>query len=562
MNRGHKISILISSLGLFMALGLFANGTEAQAQSDPINLDDTNVTLSSTKYAGTDGTSQWYISNDDVLHIKSGTLASGSLGKSLVVDETKYSKVKFADEKQDIKRVIFDGNVYLPQDSSWLFTGLGNNLDGTCGLIEIKNADRLNTSNVKDMSHMFDGLSSLKSVDVSTWDVSGVMDMSYMFNNTGLATINVANWDTGNVLSMKNMFSSNPELESLDISNWNVVNVKNMSAMFMRADQVKTLNIANWNIINVEKMNHMFSGAKELKELDFSRWDNKRVKTTGLLSETNLKRIVLSPNFSLKHSYLGQDQNGNDNLQTWLITDRNGNKRVVKSKQLIKARYVGIASSAKNLAVFDVNIPNNLNQHLVNRNVKGTLKNGIATLTIKIPQKSGYKVNKRLITFTVNVAKLQPTKGRYIVSSPERVTYTKSDSKGQTSSVDHLVTTLPDKKVEVHNDDVKKTADKLAPQTNWLSDKSMKDGSTYCRVATNKWVKDDEVYVYQPQTFIVQTGNQNNELVDAQGQTVPQRNLSAQTSWRVDRLAYLDGKTYYRVATNEFVPTTDVTIVK
>jgi hypothetical protein len=51
-------------------------------------------------------------------------------------------------------------------------------------------------------------------------------------------------------------------------------------------------------------------------------------------------------------------------------------------------------------------------------------------------------------------------------------------------------------------------------------------------------------------------------LVDAQGQTVPQRNLSAQTSWRVDRLAYLDGKTYYRVATNEFVPTTDVTIVK
>lgn len=495
MNRGHKISILISSLGLFMALVLFANGTEAQAQSDPINLDDTNVTLSSTKYAGTDGTSQWYISNDNVLHIKSGTLASGSLGKSLVVDETKYSKVKFADEKQDIKRVIFDGNVYLPQDSSWLFTGLGNNLDGTSGLIEIKNADRLNTSNVKDMSHMFDGLSSLKSVDVSTWDVSGVMDMSYMFNNTGLATINVANWDTGNVLSMKNMFSSNPELESLDISNWNVVNVKNMSAMFMRADQVKTLNIANWNIINVEKMNHMFSGAKELKELDFSRWDNKRVKTTGLLSETNLKRIVLSPNFSLKHSYLGQDQNGNDNLQTWLITDRNGNKRVVKSKQLIKARYVGIASSAKNLAVFDVNIPNNLNQHLVNRNVKGTLKNGIATLTIKISQKSGYKVNKRLITFTVNVAKLQPTKGRYIVSSPERVTYTKSDSKGQTSSVDHLVTTLPDKKVEVHNDDVKKTADKLAPQTNWLSDKSMKDGSTYYRVATNEFVPTTDVTI-------------------------------------------------------------------
>lgn len=548
-----------------MALGLLGNNTIVQAQTDPATLNDENVSLSDIKYAGTDGTCQWYISNDDILHIKSGTLASGSLGKMLTVDENNYSKVKFDNEKQNVKRIIFEGNVYLPENSSWLFTGLGNNLDGTSGLVEIKNADRLNTTNVKDMSHMFDGLSSLKSVDVSTWDVSGVMDMSYMFHNTGLAVIDVSNWNTGNVLDMQSMFSSSnvdSELEDLNVSAWNVSNVKNMSSMFAKVDKLKNLDVSNWNISNVEKMKHMFSGAQKIKVLDFSNWDNKQVKSTGLLSGTNIKRLDLPPNFSLRHSDLGQDLTGNDNLQKWMITDRKGNERVITSKQLIKSNYVGVAKSAKNLAVFDVNVPNNVNQRIVNKNVLGSLKNGTATLTIKIPQKDGYKVNKKFITFTIDTTKLQATKGRYIVSSPERVTYKKIDSKGQISSVNHLLATLPNKKATIYDDNGHKTSNKLTTQTNWLSDKQMKDGPIYYRVGINQWVREDDVYVYQTQSLIVQTGNLDNDLVNAQGQPVPQRNLSSQTSWQVDRLAYLNGKTYYRVATNEFVPTADVTIVK
>jgi bacterial surface protein 26-residue repeat len=399
LKRGYKLNILISSLGVLIALGLFGN-TIVQAQTDPATLNDENVSLSDIKYAGTDGTCQWYISNDDILHIKSGTLASGSLGKMLTVNENKYSKVKFDNEKQNVKRIIFEGNVYLPEDSSWLFTGLGNNLDGTSGLVEIKNADRLNTTNVKDMSHMFDGLSSLKSVDVSTWDVSGVMDMSYMFHNTGLAVIDVSNWNTGNVLDMQSMFSSSnvdSELEDLNVSAWNVSNVKNMSSMFAKVDKLKNLDVSNWNISNVEKMKHMFSGAQKIRVLNFSNWDNKQVKSTGLLSGTNIKRLDLPPNFSLRNSDLGQDLTGNDNLQKWMITDRKGNERVITSKQLIKSNYVGVAKSAKNLAVFDVNVPNNVNQRIVNKNVLGSLKNGTATLTIKIPQKDGYKVNKNLL---------------------------------------------------------------------------------------------------------------------------------------------------------------------
>lgn len=545
-------------MGLLMIL--LVNTTLVQARTDPVALNN-NVTLNSVKYAGTDGTCQWYISNDNVLHIKSGSLTSGSLGKTLMVDETKYSKERFDDEKQDIKKIVFDGNVFLPQDSSWLFTGLGNNLDGTSGLIAIEDADRVNTSSVEDMSHMFDSLSSLKLVDVSTWDVSQVQSMKYMFSNTGLATVDISNWNTGNVQNMRGMFSSkaDSQLESLNVSAWNVSRVRDMSDMFMKADQLRTLDVSKWNIINVQKMNHMFSGAQNIKKLDFSNWDNKNITATGFLSGTNLSRIILSPNFSIRHSYLGQDLSGNNNLQTWLITDKNGNKRVVKSNKLLKSKYAGVAINAKNLAIFDVNVPNNLNERIVNKNVRGGLKNGTATLTIKVPQKSGYKASKKLITFTVNVAKIQATKGRYIVSSPEKVIYKKINSKRQISSEDNLLTTLPNKKAYLYNDDTEKTVDTLTPQTNWFSDKKMKDG--YYRVATDKWVRSDAVYVYQPQSLIVSLSN-NSKLVNAQDKTIPKKSLLAQTNWQVDRLAYLKGKTYYRVATNKFVPTSNVSVLK
>ncbi len=41
----------------------------------------------------------------------------------------------------------------------------------------------INTENVKDMSHLFEGCSSLTSVNITGFNSKNVKDMSYMFNS-------------------------------------------------------------------------------------------------------------------------------------------------------------------------------------------------------------------------------------------------------------------------------------------------------------------------------------------------------------------------------------------
>ncbi|WP_334332029.1 BspA family leucine-rich repeat surface protein [Companilactobacillus sp. HBUAS59544] len=566
MNVRQKISvataILISSISLL--------GGQVVKASTVANLaDETTTPTNSEKYSGTDGTCQWYISSTDILHIKSGTLAKGALGNTLKLDENKYSNVNFNSVKQDIKGISFDGLVVLPNDSSWLFTGLGNNLQGVSSLTEIANADSLDTSRVTNMSHMFDGLGMLKSIDVSTWDVSQVTDMSYMFSDTGLTDLNLNNWNTSSVTTMKNMFSStdvDSKLQSLDLSNWNVNSVRDMSAMFMKVDKLKNLDISDWNVTNVQKMVGMFSDASDIKELDFSQWDNHTAKKTGLLLGTNLSRLTLGPNFSLKHTDLGQDLNGNNANQKWLINEKNDDLRIISSKQLLKEKYQGEVISAKNVAIFDIEIPNNLKETIIDKNVKGTIHNGIATLTIKVPDKNGYDSNKHLVSFDVNIDELQSKNGRYVVTLPEKVTYSKAKTTQKNIQyVNQLLATYPDAKSALLFKDnaTRSTSRPLFAGTNWKSDKQMKkNGEIYYRVGNNLWVKANDVYTYEKQSLVIMTSDLQQSIFSSQGKKITDRKLASNTKWQADRLAYIKGKTYYRVATNEFIPTGDVTIVR
>ena len=65
-----------------------------------------------------------------------------------------------------------NGKVYANYDSSFLFFS---------NLTEINNMENLNTSYVINMSDMFDGMSSLTTLDVSHFDTSNVTDMRSMF---------------------------------------------------------------------------------------------------------------------------------------------------------------------------------------------------------------------------------------------------------------------------------------------------------------------------------------------------------------------------------------------
>ena len=73
-----------------------------------------------------------------------------------------------------------------------------------------------NTSNVTDMSCMFDGCSGLTSLDLSGWNTSKVTDMSYMFNScSGLTSLDLSGWNTSKVTRMNSMFSGCSKLKTI-----------------------------------------------------------------------------------------------------------------------------------------------------------------------------------------------------------------------------------------------------------------------------------------------------------------------------------------------------------
>lgn len=137
------------------------------------------------------------------------------------------------------------------------------------------------------------------------------------------------------------------------------------------------------------------------------------------------------------------------------------------------------------------------------------------------------------------------------------------DSPDNINDQDRLVSTHPaDGVVSLYKLDTTKITNRsLNTASDWYSDKDMTfAGETYYRVATNEWVKASNVYVYQNKSQVIQTNN-DQQLVDSKGNSVTNRSLLANTAWYTDRIATINGKSYYRVATNEFVPVDAVTVM-
>ena len=168
--------------------------------------------------------------------------------------------------------IALEGTV-LPEDCSKLFC------EYPCSSIDLSNAD---TSNVKNMSRMFDNCCYLNSLNISGFDTSNVTDMSYMFNECSkLYSLDVSGFDTSNVTDMGDMFSLCNHLTSLDVSRFNTSKVTDMSGMFNSCLGLSTLDLSGFDTSNVTDMNTMFWGCVKLTSLDISRFDTSKVTNMG-----------------------------------------------------------------------------------------------------------------------------------------------------------------------------------------------------------------------------------------------------------------------------------------
>lgn len=185
---------------------------------------------------------------------------------------------------------------------------------------------------------MFENCASLKSVDLSIFDLTDVMDVHNMFNGcSSITSLNVSSINTSKVIDMSYMFSSCTSLTTLDISSFDVGNVTNMEGLFdgyggntltlFKTLSKKVTNMcnmfvdcANLTTINniqyidtssVINMNGMFSYCPSLTKLDLSKFNTINVTdmtymffmSDSLSNITYSSNFVIGPNLDVASSY-------------------------------------------------------------------------------------------------------------------------------------------------------------------------------------------------------------------------------------------------------------------
>ena len=136
----------------------------------------------------------------------------------------------------------------------------------------------LDTSNVTDMSKIFNGCSGLTALDLSPFDTQNVTNMSSMFHDCrSLKALDLSPLNTHNVTDMEEMFRDCWHLSVLDLSTLDTQNVTNMTRMFHGCSGLTALDLSSLNTQNVTKMNSMFHDCSGLTALDLSSFDTQNV---------------------------------------------------------------------------------------------------------------------------------------------------------------------------------------------------------------------------------------------------------------------------------------------
>ena len=187
--------------------------------------------------------------------------------------------------EKEVKAIGFTDKVYLPEDSSYLFSN--THVSGST-LAEYLDASKIDTSKVKNMNNMFTN-SRFTKLDLNSWNTSNVEDMSSLFFNAELTELKIDKWDTSKVKNMRQFLYQVFNLKELNIQDWNTSNVEDMTDMFTHSYALTKLDLNKWDVSKVKYMTTMFSGLINLEELKISNWNTSNVESMAAMFEENLK---------------------------------------------------------------------------------------------------------------------------------------------------------------------------------------------------------------------------------------------------------------------------------
>lgn len=135
-------------------------------------------------------------------------------------------------------------------------------------ITSITGLEYLNTSQVTNMSGMFDSCSALTSLDLSSFDTSNVTSMSGMFEHcSGLISLDLSGFDTSNVTDMAFMFLECSSLTRLDMSNFDTSKVTDMRSMFRNCNTLTLLDLSSFDCRNLTNVESMFADCTSLQTI-------------------------------------------------------------------------------------------------------------------------------------------------------------------------------------------------------------------------------------------------------------------------------------------------------
>ena len=121
--------------------------------------------------------------------------------------------------------------------------------------------DKLNTTNIEDMTSMFQDCTSLTSINgIADWDTSKLRYTENMFRNcTSLKSLDLSNWDVQKLYVVTYMFGNCASLETIDLSNWDLSKCSfrpygGYSALFTDCNSLHTVKLDNCNNFTIDKI--------------------------------------------------------------------------------------------------------------------------------------------------------------------------------------------------------------------------------------------------------------------------------------------------------------------
>ena len=158
-------------------------------------------------------------------------------------------------------------SIDLTSFNTHLCTSMKSLFAGCESLNSINIGPKFDTTNVTNMDFMFADCNNLKAEIWTTWNVSNVKSMNYMFGGITLEKLDLSSWNTASLENIDSMFSACTKLKELVLSSWNTSNIKSMNNTFQYCRSLSFLDISSFDTTNISSLSYTFYNCDRLTSL-------------------------------------------------------------------------------------------------------------------------------------------------------------------------------------------------------------------------------------------------------------------------------------------------------